>query len=44
MSDSLLSVSSAFGGAYQDLFECDGGVPGFTDVQLQAGQGVGYQR
>jgi len=44
MSDSLLSISGAFGGAYSDLVECEAALPGLVDSQLQSGQGGGYQR
>jgi len=44
MSDSLLSISGAFGGAYPELYGTEGTFPGIVDSQLQSGQGGSYQR
>lgn len=44
MSDSLLSISAAFGGAYADVCGAELALPGIVDSQLQSGQGVTIQR
>jgi len=44
MSDSLLSISAAFGGAYAEVCGAELSLPGIVDSQLQSDQGVGFQR
>lgn len=44
MGDNLLSVSSAFGGAYQEFYSAQDELPSFISLQLQNSEGIGYQR
>jgi len=44
MSDNLLSISAAFGGAYAEVCGAEVSLPGVVDAQLQSGQGGSYQR